>query len=276
MIEVDHEKREVYTEQMRMISAEELQLMQPSQETIAARLTTPIVTTYIDTEKISFERNKSGLWGWRADKVEEVNGHECKVFAANNVELLTKTRIEHLSAADRAKSYIPKSPLQSFLGIAESEERAHSPTKDANVVSIFLYCNFLIIFWCSIMYKILFSNFQEEYKHKGNPSNISVQDYFSTVDLEGRDIGRPKELNAKVQKFRVSFSDLYILHVAQKTYLQANLWLAEKYPLTLPEQIMPIVDLMAISSTHFAKLKDFIQMQLPAGFPVKIGMHFKN
>jgi ankyrin repeat domain-containing protein 13 len=53
--------------------------------------------------------------------------------------------------------------------------------------------------------------------------------------------------------------------------LQANLWLAEKYPLTLPEQIMPIVDLMAISSTHFAKLKDFIQMQLPAGFPVKIG-----
>jgi hypothetical protein len=34
---------------------------------------------------------------------------------------------------------------------------------------------------------------------------------------------------------------------------------------------MPIVDLMAISSTHFAKLRDFIQMQLPAGFPTKIG-----
>jgi septin 4 len=37
---------------------------------------------------------------------------------------------------------------------------------------------------------------------------------------------------------------------------------------------MPIVDLMAISSSHFAKLKDFIQMQLPAGFPVKIGKKF--
>lgn len=34
---------------------------------------------------------------------------------------------------------------------------------------------------------------------------------------------------------------------------------------------MPIVDLMAISSSHFAKLKHFIQMQLPNGFPVKIG-----
>lgn len=39
---------------------------------------------------------------------------------------------------------------------------------------------------------------------------------------------------------------------------------------------MPIVDLMAISSSHFAKLKDFIQMQLPAGFPVKIGMIDSN
>jgi septin 4 len=37
---------------------------------------------------------------------------------------------------------------------------------------------------------------------------------------------------------------------------------------------MPIVDLMAISSSHFAKLKDFIQMQLPAGFPVKIGKKY--
>lgn len=35
---------------------------------------------------------------------------------------------------------------------------------------------------------------------------------------------------------------------------------------------MPIVDLMAITSSHFAKLKDFIEMQLPSGFPVKIGI----
>lgn len=40
---------------------------------------------------------------------------------------------------------------------------------------------------------------------------------------------------------------------------------------------MPILDLMAaISSPHFAKLKDFIQMQLPAGFPVKIGKCLKS
>lgn len=38
---------------------------------------------------------------------------------------------------------------------------------------------------------------------------------------------------------------------------------------------MPIVDLMAITSSHFAKLKDFIEMQLPSGFPVKIGIKYE-
>lgn len=87
-----------------------------------------------------------------------------------------------------------------------------------------------------------------------NPCNITAEEYFDVdINLHGKDIGRPKEVNTKIQKFR------------------ATLWLSEKYPLSLPEQILPIVDLMAISSSHFAKLKDFIQMQLPSGFPVKIG-----
>ncbi|XP_049787191.1 ankyrin repeat domain-containing protein 13D isoform X1 [Schistocerca cancellata] len=223
MMEVDHETKQVYVEQMRMISPEELQFLQPSEEAISSRLTTPIVTTYIDTDKISFERNKSGIWGWRSDKSEPINGHECKVFGASNVELVTKTRTEHLTETDKAKARSPKTPLQSFLGIAEVEEKQVVP--EAN---------------------------NEEYCHVGNPCNISPEEYFDSEDLHGRDIGRPKEINTKIQKFK------------------ATLWLCEDYPLSLQEQIMPIVDLMAISSSHFAKLKDFIQMQLPAGFPVKI------
>ena len=39
---------------------------------------------------------------------------------------------------------------------------------------------------------------------------------------------------------------------------------------------MPIIDLMAASNAHFKKLKDFITLTLPAGFPVKIGLsHFQ-
>ncbi|XP_066997848.1 ankyrin repeat domain-containing protein 13D isoform X2 [Anabrus simplex] len=224
MMEVDHEARQVYIEDIILISPDDLQFLHPSEEAVTARLTTPIVSTYVDTDKISFERNKSGIWGWRADKSENVNGYDCKVFGANNVAIVTKTRTEHLTESDKMKARPPKSPLQSFLSIAEIEE-TQTTTNHQN----------------------------EEYSSMGNPSNITPEEYFDeTVDLDGRDIGRPREINTKIQKFK------------------ATLWLCEKYPLSLPEQIMPIVDLMAISSTHFAKLKDFIQMQLPAGFPVKI------
>lgn len=52
---------------------------------------------------------------------------------------------------------------------------------------------------------------------------------------------------------------------------KATLWLCEDHPLSLVEQVTPIIDLMAISNAHFAKLRDFITLKLPPGFPVKIG-----
>ncbi|XP_076232023.1 ankyrin repeat domain-containing protein 13D isoform X2 [Calliopsis andreniformis] len=223
MMEVDHETRKVYVEHMKLIDVDNIQVMEPSEEGVLARFRNPIVTTYIDTDKISFERNKAGLWGWRSDKSEVINGHVCKVFSASNVELITKTRLEHLSEPDKVRARAPRTPLQSFLGIAEQQLESLSATTS------------------------------EEYNNVGNYSNVTAEEYFDPdVDLNGRDIGVPKEVNTKIQKFK------------------ATLWLSEEYPLSLQEQIMPIIDLMAISSSHFAKLKDFIQMQLPAGFPVKI------
>lgn len=64
---------------------------------------------HIDMDKISFERNKTGIWGWRNDKTESINGYECKVYAASNVEFITKTRSEHLDDTQaRVKSnFIP-------------------------------------------------------------------------------------------------------------------------------------------------------------------------
>ncbi|GBN40890.1 Ankyrin repeat domain-containing protein 13D [Araneus ventricosus] len=227
MMEIDHESGQVYVEQMRVLTPQmdDIHAFRPSSESVSSRLTTPIVTTFVDTDKINFERNKSGIWGWRSDRNEVVNGHESKVFSANNVELVTKTRSEHLTEADKIRHKSSRSPLQSLLGIVEVEEKTAVPAV----------------------------NGENKEEWSGNPCHITPEEYFDPeVDLDGRDIGRPREISTKVQKFK------------------ANLWLCENYPLSLPEQILPIVDLMAISSTHFAKLRDFITLQLPAGFPVKI------
>ncbi|BFZ19103.1 hypothetical protein BsWGS_22142 [Bradybaena similaris] len=229
IMEVDHDLREVYQEIIRVLpTSAESSVLRPSEEAIAARLTSPACTTYVDTNRISFERSKSGIWGWRSDKTEPVNGYDCKVFTANNVELVTKTRTEHLAGKDKqkAKKSCSKTPLESFLGTAEEAVSTTSSSSSLEGLSTVV---------------------------SYNPGNITAEEYFNPlIDLGDKDVGRPKEQSVKVQKFK------------------ASLWLCEGYPLSLQEQVIPIVDLMAQSNAHFAKLRDFITLQLPAGFPIKI------
>jgi len=116
---------------------------------------------------------------------------------------------------------------------------------------------------------------------------ITAGEYFDKeFDLCGRDIGRSKEIRTKVNKFKVPIWQI-IYNFICTTYKffiitffyyfhQAQVWLCEDYPLNLQEQIMPIIDIMALSSPMFSKLKNFIQMQIPAGFPVKIGTALKQ
>lgn len=229
LFEVDHDTKTVYCEEMKILSPEDLESYVQSENQISNRLTNPLVLTYVDTDKINFERSRSGFWSWGSEKSETVSDYECKVFGANNVELVTKTRTEHLTDEDKKRAKSHKNPLQSFLGMAEVEVKQAALDAGAAATSA-----------------------NAEYFSVNNPCCISPEEYFSDKDLEGRDIGRPKEITRKVQKF------------------QAQLWLSEFYPLSLQEQVMPIVDLMAISNTHFQKLKDFITCSFPAGFPVKI------
>lgn len=92
-----------------------------------------------------------------------------------------------------------------------------------------------------------------EYATATNPTAITPEEYFNpNFDLQGRDIGRPFELSIRTQKFK------------------GTLWMSEEHPLSLVEQVTPIIDLMARTSTHFARLRDFINLRFPPGFPVKI------
>ncbi|EPY81862.1 ankyrin repeat domain 13 isoform 3-like protein [Camelus ferus] len=92
-----------------------------------------------------------------------------------------------------------------------------------------------------------------------NPTAITPDEYFNEeFDLKDRDIGRPKELTIRTQKFK------------------ATLWMCEDFPLSLVEQVIPIIDLMARTSAHFARLRDFIKLEFPPGFPVKIASPLTN
>nr|CDJ89129.1 Ankyrin and Ubiquitin interacting motif domain containing protein [Haemonchus contortus]CDJ89154.1 Ankyrin and Ubiquitin interacting motif domain containing protein [Haemonchus contortus] len=201
---------------------ETLEEFTPTQEAVDMRMTSPISTTFIDVDKIGFERSyRGGLLGWisNTEKTETIDEYECKVFNASNVNLVTKTRKEHLSEEDsaRARQEDNSNLLTNLLStIVRSETSEESTTENLLDTGLTVY----------------------EYLDKDFP-------------LDG-DIGRPKKVTKKSNNFK------------------ATLWLAENYPLSFQEQVMPIVDLMAANSAHFARLHNFIRMQLPAGFPVRI------
>ncbi|XP_051981780.1 ankyrin repeat domain-containing protein 13A-like isoform X1 [Xyrauchen texanus] len=225
LMEVNHEEEVVDTERFdlsREIEDVTLDSMQPAEQEVAKRLTTPIVNTYLDTKDIAFERCKSGIWGWRSDRTEVVNGFEAKVFSANNVNVVIRTRTEHLTDEEKARIKSERNVLESLLGTVEQQIGAQG-------------------------------DMTMEFATATNPTAITQEEYFNpNFNLQGRDIGRPIELTIRTQKFK------------------GTLWMSEEHPLSLVEQVTPIIDLMARTSTHFARLKDFINLRFPPGFPVKI------
>ncbi|KAF3820748.1 hypothetical protein GH733_005293 [Mirounga leonina] len=225
LMEVNHDDRVVTTEHFDLSQEMErltLDLMKPKGREVERRLTSPVINTSLDTKNIAFERTKSGFWGWRTDKAEVVNGYEAKVYTVNNVSVITKIRTEHLTEEEKKRYKADRNPLESLLGTVEHQFGAQG-------------------------------DLTTERASANNPTAITPEEYFNEeFDLKDRDIGRPKELTIRTQKFK------------------ATLWMCEDFPLSLVEQVIPIIDLMARTSAHFARLRDFIKLEFPPGFPVKI------
>ncbi|KAM4708576.1 ankyrin repeat domain-containing protein 13A [Discoglossus pictus] len=225
LMEINHDDRTVTKERFDIsqeIEGITLDSMQPAEREISKRLTSPIVSTCLDTATIAFERTKAGFWGWRTDKSESVNSYEAKVYSANNVNVVTKTRTEHLTDEDKSRYKADRNFLESLLGTVEHQFGAQG-------------------------------DLTTEFATANNPTAITPEEYFNPdFELKNRDIGRPKEMSIRTQKFK------------------GILWMCEDFPLSLVEQVTPIIDLMARTSSHFAHLRDFITLQFPPGFPVKI------
>ena len=51
----------------------------------------------------SLRRQRSGFLGWGGDKSEIINGYESKIYNVSGVEIITRTRTEHMTAEDRER-----------------------------------------------------------------------------------------------------------------------------------------------------------------------------
>ncbi|KAK3736291.1 hypothetical protein QZH41_020756 [Actinostola sp. cb2023] len=253
-LEIDHDKKRVWKETLSIRDdIRDIASTKPSEDVLTQRMSSPIVTTYLDTDKLAFTRHKT-MWGWGGDKIETIDDFECKVYTGSGVEVVTKTRVEHLAEDDKKQvseafpvpQGIAGSGLQTLLGI---EDETTNPLEVRN---------FVVNRRETTMYRpnAIMDEASEDLVDPSstNPYRISIEDYFNpkSTGKESRDVGRLKETSTKKQKFRATIS------------------MADSHPLSLQQQVLPIIKLLAISNAHFAKLRDFIALHLPAGFPVKI------
>lgn len=226
--EIDHDKKCFWKESIKNRDENlTLESLHPPAPVISSRFRTPNVSIHLDHENISFTRQKSGFAWFGHDKTETVNGYEAKVFTVSGVEMVTRTRTEHMSHDDLTRMKEDKkrneSQLPSMLSfLKQDESKVEYNTEDiVNETST-------------------------------NPYGLTVEQYFNPKLHPSKDVGRMRQMTSKSQKF------------------SATVALSDSFPLSLHDQVLPVINLMANSNSHFAKLRDFITLQLPAGFPVKI------
>ncbi|KAI8356263.1 ankyrin repeat domain-containing protein 13 protein [Mortierella sp. GBAus27b] len=74
--------------------------VEPTDEEVEDEVSTcfnsQITSTNVPTSAIKFQRAKTGLWGYRTNKVENVGEFECAVWKMEGVEFRTRVRTEHL------------------------------------------------------------------------------------------------------------------------------------------------------------------------------------
>eukprot|EP00731_Ephydatia_muelleri_P023640 Em0015g1223a len=228
--EINHDRKTVFTRVLQNTSSTMPSYGQDAE--VAQKMQSPMVTTYVNTDTIAFQRQKF-VWGFESQKTETICGHSAKVFNASGLDIVTKTRMEHLPEAKRP-SFKNTNPLQNLLGTS-GEDGSTSIHDFLDVPQIEEATPPPVI-----------STVMAE-------GSLSMHEYFQEPkDRSAYDaIGRTVVENSQVQP------------------LKAKVYLAEDYPLSLQDQIMPIIDLMAQNNAHFAKLKDFITLQIPSGFPIK-------
>ena len=55
----------------------------------------------------------------------------------------------------------------------------------------------------------------------------------------------------------------------QRKNFSASIWMSHEFPLSI-QQLLPLFEILSPSNEHFDKLREFISLKLPPGFPVQV------
>jgi hypothetical protein len=205
-------------------------------------MATDIMDLEFKSSEMQLTRSTSG-WIWKADKVGKVGRFNAALYDFTNVFLVTRKRREHLSQEDLKRNKLAyrsavhifkfgEKPNQQELQDAQvnSDQGSQDDDDDQN------------------------DDEDDRVIHRESlppppPTRVTWEEYISSEAGNFPNLGRE-------QKCKVV-----------KTAVKASVAMSEEFPLSKKE----LLDLLSITPIKmFKKLKEFVEMKLPDGFPVRL------
>lgn len=259
---LDHD-RKLYEEvdKMKDFTNEEIE------EDLNARLNTQIYSGKVrkprdrnGEKRVQFVRQHAGLFGLGGEREERIGPYQTRVYDIPGVEVSAKYRKEHLVARERLKqestptpncTHEVRPPPSSLLGgeLASSEEA--SSLDSAEVLAEIKEAQPQVEHMIAEARKNLYVYVPSlPPPLPSERAAITSEEYFS-ASAPYVHVGRHIIQTEKSRKFRVS------------------VWMADNFPLTV-QQLLPFMEVIAMGNRNFEKVQEFISMDLPPGFPVRI------
>lgn len=196
----------------------------------------------VDGQARGFDRQQAGFFGMGGDREDLVAGFKTAVWDIPDVEIITRKRKEHLR--DRDPNY--KSTHSIFTELDETTDEKELQMKIEKL---------------EVETKEDLGGYMDAAREKFNKFVPSVPP--PQLDLDSDSF------------FAAGFNGPYA-HQGRKLemsetrkVIHPSVWMAQNFPLTIAD-LMPIFEIMSPTGKHFERLKSFISLDMPPGFPVKL------
>lgn len=207
------------------------------EEKVDEFMATDIMDLELKSSEMQLIPSTSG-WIWKANKVGKVGRFSAALYDLNNVFLVTRKRREHLSEDDLKRN---KNAYKSAVSVFKYGERPNQGASNNHADDEGEGTD-------------RSEPDEEEIVHRESlppppPTKVTWREYIESEPANHPNLGRE-------QKCKIV-----------KTAVKASVAMSEEFPLSKKE----FLDLLSIVPIKmFKKLKEFVEMKLPEGFPVRL------
>ncbi|XP_071201022.1 ankyrin repeat domain-containing protein 13C-like isoform X5 [Salvelinus alpinus] len=203
-----------------------------TEEEVDILMSSDVYSATLSTKSITFSRAQTG-WLFREDKTERVGNFLADFYSVNGLVLESRKRREHLSEEDILRN---KAIMESLSKGGNLIEQNYEPKCESSPETL-LSC------WT-------LGPVRRQSLTAPSPNTISWEEYINAENGKAPHLGRDLVCKESKKNFK------------------ATVAMSQDFPLSI-ESLLNVLEVIA-PFKHFNKLREFVQMKLPPGFPVKL------